>query len=120
MLAMLLAMTSMLSSWANMPVAAELSARMVRVSAAQAVLRVRHLGELLDGLLVQFALLLEQRRHLLIGARDLDHAGDLDHRVDVRLLEHALLDLRGGVGRGGDAGRRGVQIVALLLQEPRL
>src|ERR1051326_7901626 len=110
MLAMLLAMTSMFCSWANMPVAAELSARMALVSAAQ-VRSGRHCGELVDRVLVQVALLLQQRGGLLVGARDLDHAGDLDHAVDVRFLDRALHQARGRVG-GGAAARRREQIGA--------
>src|SRR5215831_18208190 len=104
MLAMLLAMTSMFCSWANIPVAAELSARMALVSAAQAASG-RHLGEFVDRVLVQVALLLQQRGGLLVGARDLDHAGDLDHAVDVRLLERVLHQARARVLGRGDAGR---------------
>src|SRR5579883_2080970 len=118
MLAMLLAMTSTLSSWAIIPVAAVLSARIVRVlvySATSARSR-RHVGELGNGVLVQVALVRQQLGDLRVGARDLDQARDLDDAADVRLLDRALDQLGVGIRRRGDAGRRDVEVVAFLLQ----
>src|SRR6185437_3415062 len=123
MFAMLLAMTSTLSSWAIIPVAAVFSARMASVlaysfvcacsrrravirRAATCVVSARHGGELLDGVLVQVALVLQQQGDLRVGARELDQARDFDHAVDVRLLDRALDQRRRGVGQCHDAGRR--------------
>src|SRR5215469_11273436 len=115
MLAMLLAMTSTLSSWAIMPVAAVFIARMARSPDTQPK-SARNAGELMDGVLVQVALLLEQRRDLLVGARHLDQARHLDHAVHVRLLDRSLHQRGGGVGRrrGPVDGR--VLVVAFFLQ----
>src|ERR1700687_4376940 len=113
MLAMLLAMTSTLSSWAIMPVAAVCSARMAWFSGSQ-VVSGRDIGELLDGVLAHFALLLEQGGDLLIGARDLDQARHLDHAVHVRLFDRALLQPGRGVGRRRDAGGGREVAVAVL------
>src|SRR5690242_9146479 len=112
MLAMLLAMTSTLSSWAIIPVAAVLSARMARLPTLYSA---RHVGELLDGLLVQIALRLQQRGDLLVGARDRDQAGHLDDAVHVRFLDGALHDLGRGVGRRRRIASREV-VGAVLLQ----
>src|SRR6202020_2251237 len=113
MLAMLLAMTSTLSSWAIIPVAAVLSARMVLLLACL-VTSARHSSELGNGVLAQVARVRQQRGDLRVGARDLDQARDRDHAVDVRLLDRALDQLRVGIGRRRDAGRRDVQVVAFL------
>src|SRR5258708_8241649 len=89
MLAMLLAMTWTLSSWAIIPVAAVCNARMVCFPDAHAA-SARNFGELLDGILVKIALLLEEQADLGIGAGDLDHPSPLVDPVDVRLLALAL------------------------------
>src|ERR1700722_20317509 len=115
MLAMLLAMTSTLSSWAIIPVAAVWSARMVRLLACL-VASARYSSELGNGVLAQIAGVRQQRGDLRVGARDLDQARDRDHAVDVRLLDRALDQLRVGMGRRRDAGRRDVEVVAFLLQ----
>src|SRR5437879_6480445 len=115
MLAILLAMTWTLSSWAIMPVAAVCSARMVCFPDAQ-VASARNFGELLDGILVKIALLLEQQTDLGIGARDLDQAGHLDDAVDVRFLGCALDQAGLGVGHRRDAGRGEEIVRAILLQ----
>src|SRR5258705_4973789 len=113
MLAMLLAMTWTLSSWAIIPVAAVCSARMVCFPDAQ-VASARNFGELLDGILVKIALLLEEQADLAIGAGDLDQPGHLDDAVDVRFLGRALDQAGLGVRHGGDA-RRGQGVVGVLL-----
>src|SRR5258707_69180 len=115
MLAMLLAMTWTLSSWAIIPVAAVCSARMVCFPDAQ-VASARNFGELLDGILVKIALLLEEQADLAIGAGDLDQPGHLDDAVDVRFLGRALDQAGLGVRHGGDAGRGQEVVGAVLLQ----
>src|SRR5258705_8270457 len=102
MLAMLLAMTWTLSSWAIIPVAAVCSARMVCFPDAQ-VASARNFGELLDGILVKIALLLEEQADLAIGAGDLDQPGHLDDAGDVRFLGRALDQAGLGVRHGGGA-----------------
>src|SRR5258708_32864349 len=104
MLAMLLAMTWTLSSWAIIPVAAVCSARMVCFPDAQ-VASARNFGELLDGILVKISLLLEEQADLAIGAGDLDQPGHLDDAVDVRFFGRALDQAGLGVRHGGDARR---------------
>ena len=52
---------------------------------------------------MQIVLLLQHRRDLRVGARDLDHAAHFVDGIDVRLLDEALADARFGVGLGGDA-----------------
>src|SRR3979409_70136 len=116
MLAMLLAMTWTLSSWAIIPVAAVCSARMVCFPDAQ-VASARNFGELLDGILVKMPFLLqEEAARVGIGARDLDQPGHLDDAVDVRFLGRALDQAGLGVRHGGDAGRGQEVVGAVLLQ----
>ena len=75
----------------------------------------RNVGEFLDRRFVQVALLLQQRRDLRVGARDLDHAAHLGHRVDVGFLDETLPHRGFGVGlRGAFAGR--IEVGAFLQQ----
>src|SRR5690348_4581848 len=115
MLAMLLAMTWTLSSWAIIPVAAVLSARIARSPRSQPT-SARNIREFMDRVLVQIALLLKEVRDLLVGARNLDQPRHLDHAVHVRFFRHALHELRFGVGRGRDAVGSREQGPGLLLQ----
>src|SRR5215471_14477753 len=113
MLAMLLEITWTLSSWAIIPVAAVWSARMMIASQALG----RDFGELLDRAAPQVAELLQHGGDLRIGARDLDHARHLDHRLHVRLLDRSLLYARPGRSiLRRNASRRAEQRCAVLLQ----
>src|SRR5665647_2271426 len=113
-LAMLLEMTWTFSSWAAIPVAAVYKARMGQVSLG------RNVGELLDGGLVEIALLLQQGRHLGVGAGHLDHAAHFHDRVDVGLFDESLAQLRGRVGLRRDAIARRVKVGAVLQEFLRI
>src|SRR5215468_8585620 len=91
MLAMLLEMTWTLSSWAIIPVAAVLSARMWWSPDSVLALR-RNFGEPVDGVALHVAGLLQYAGDRRVGARDLHHARHLDHAAHIRLLEIALHD----------------------------
>src|SRR6185437_12858739 len=54
------------------------------------------LAELVDGVAAALILLIEEGLHRAAFARHRKHAGEFDHRLDVRLLEHALLHRGGG------------------------
>src|SRR4051794_16673346 len=108
MLAMLLEMTSTLSCWAAMPVAAVDRALIGRSSryAAKPVDRPRgQIGGLVDHL-----------GDALVSAADLDQPGDLGDGLDVGAFDHALADARGRGGLGLDVGVIAVEAVAVLRQ----
>src|SRR4051812_40727062 len=91
MFARLFAITSTLVCCASMPVAA-----MLRALMNSTPLPVRNSAELLDRLFQQVFAGFRKIGARLIGAHDLDHAGDLDHRFDIGFFHHALMDPRGG------------------------
>src|SRR5436305_13833343 len=90
---MLFEMTSTLSCWASMPVAAISIERMSEVS----VLALGDLAELLDGRARAVALAVAEILGETEIVGDVHHPGHLDDRLDVGFFDHALLD--DGLGR---------------------
>src|SRR6201989_3105374 len=91
MLAMLFEMTSTFNCWAAIPVAAVRSACIIAWSLLWG------LGEPLDGGLRQVCAGVHDVCDLLVGPAHLDELGDLAHRLDIGVFQHALAQ-HGGVG----------------------
>src|ERR1700761_879090 len=130
MLAMLPAMTWTCRSIAAMPVAAVSSAR-IRTSPqtlpaalsrySSGAAGRRRLRQLRQRIAALVALLLQDVGDVGVGLRDLDHAGDLGHRIDVGFFDRALHHLRALRRRPRiDSGRRLEGRAAILLQQLRL